>query len=219
MEQWYFPLHYTRTSCCSLWKKIFSGLGKQKENEWIRKEAGSRVSQFLPQSKTSVRRIWSEDWRLFIWVSFMNYVQIGEGGGRMWGGTRETLLTNQKAEVPFLSHLGYSELGDSFSWLQRETIFQNVQCVIFSVSAPVTMKKKMYAYICASVQEFVFSLRTGYTVCIFRLYYRRKCCPNCMSLLVPSLPLLHFLSSSLSLSKILICFIGIIIIKNAATGL
>lgn len=100
-------------------RRFFSGLSKQKEKEWRRKEAGSPVSQFLPQSKTSVRRIWSEDWRLFISVSFMNYVQIGEGGERMWGGTRETLLTNQKAEVkiPFLSHLGYSELGDSFSWL------------------------------------------------------------------------------------------------------
>ena len=39
----------------------------------------------------------------------------------MLGGTTETLLTNQKAEVKvlFLSHLGYSELRDSSSSLQQ----------------------------------------------------------------------------------------------------
>lgn len=57
----------------------------------------------------------------------MKYVRIGEGEGRVRGGTTETLLTNQKAEVKvlFLSHLGCSEPGDFYSSLQREAIFQN----------------------------------------------------------------------------------------------
>ena len=33
----------------------------------------------------------------------MKYVRIGEGEGRMRGGTTETLLTNQKAEVKVFS--------------------------------------------------------------------------------------------------------------------
>lgn len=38
----------------------------QKEEEGMRKEGGSQRASFPPQSKTSVRGIWSEDWRRFI---------------------------------------------------------------------------------------------------------------------------------------------------------
>lgn len=62
----------------------------------------------------------------------MKYVRIEEGEEKMCGGTTETLLTNQKAEVKVLSlsHLGYSELGDSSGSSQRQTIFQRLQRVV-----------------------------------------------------------------------------------------
>lgn len=148
------------------------------------KAGGSPVSQFSPQSKTSVGGIWFEDWRLFyLRLFFMKYVRIGKGEGKMWGGTTETLLTNQKAEVKvlFLSHLGYSELGDSSSSLQRETIFQNLQCVIFfSVYAPVSVKKKkkMCLWICACVQALVFPLRTYHVILHRFLHCMTKKIPN-----------------------------------------
>lgn len=123
----------------------------EKEDEGMReKREGAQWASFPPQSKTSVRGIWSEDWRLFIWGSFLG----GGGKGKMWGGTTETLLTNQKAEVKvlFLSHLGCSEPGDSSSSLQQETIFQNLQCEIFFCVCTCVREKKWcvcaYVHVC-----------------------------------------------------------------------
>lgn len=89
-----------------VWVNKFRG---QREKEGMINEGegacGEPVSPL--RVKTSVRGIWSEDWRLFylrlFFFIYIKYVRIrGRRGKDVRGRTTETLLTNQKAEVKVL---------------------------------------------------------------------------------------------------------------------
>lgn len=138
-EQWHFPLHYTRTWLLqSLEEGLLSLMvwvnkrrdQKERKWKWEQKERAQwgPPPQELDQCKRDL--VWGLKafyQRLFFYEVF----GLGKERERDVRRDQRALLTNQKAEVKvhFLSHLGYSELGDSSSSLQRETIFQNLHCV------------------------------------------------------------------------------------------